>query len=180
MAKDIHLLLKETKKLLERKDPEDKDDIHSQLVGLYLYLQEYNEEDRESLVAAYNELVDRGLSAGISKLKKIIKKASEVVKIKKREEPEENAETQKLTASILDHSKTLKKKAESFGQMLENSKSFVENVSAGVRENVKQVEKGVHAMDSKEWYNLSTSQLVFLLGIVLLIFILMYVVIRMV
>lgn len=180
MSKEIHLLLKETKKLLDKKDREDKDDIHSKIVGLFLYLQDYAEADRDSIIEQYNLLVDRGKEAGISKIKKVIKKATESSSIKQREKVANDENTEKLAASILDHSKTLKKKAESFGQMLENSKAFVENVSAGVRENVKQVQKGVLSLEGKDWYNLSTAQVVFLLVLVLLIFMFMYFLIRIV
>ncbi|KAI5166914.1 hypothetical protein NEIG_01493 [Nematocida sp. ERTm5] len=185
MTKEIQLLLKETKTLLQRKHLEDNDNIHSKLLGLYLYLHEYTESDRESLVNEYNELVDKATGAGISKLKKIkiienIKK-TESIKIKKREEIVKGDEqSEKLAMSILDHSKILKKKAENFGQMLENSKKFVDNVSTGVRDNVKQVQKGVLSLESKEWYNLSTGQVILLLLFVILIFIIMYFIIRIV
>ncbi|KAI5189723.1 hypothetical protein NEMIN01_0676 [Nematocida minor] len=181
MSQEISLLLKETERLLDKNSAEDKDEIHSKLVGLYLSLQEYAEEGKDAFVDQYNLLVDRGKTAGISKIKRIIKKAAEkkeTSNVKKRETVENNQNTERIAASILEQSKTLKMKAESFGQMLENSKSFVEKVSSGVRENVKQVQKSVLALENKEWYSLTTGQVVFLLIAALLIFIFMYFLIR--
>ncbi|KAH9386529.1 uncharacterized protein NEMAJ01_1425 [Nematocida major] len=179
MLKEIHFLLKETHALLDKNSPEQKDDIHSKIVGIYLTLQEYTKEDREVLIEKYNELVDRGKAAGISKIKKIAAiRPVETTSTKKREPAGNDAKSEKIAASILDHSKTLKKKVESFGQMLENSKSSVDAVSSRVRENVKHVQKGVSSLENKEWYSLSTGQVALLLVMVLLAFVVMYLLIR--
>lgn len=188
MLKEITLLLKETKDLLDNYTEEKKDNLHSKITAIYLYLQEYTGETRDALVKEYNLLVEKGKELGISKIKRIHapkesitsgkRVSAESENIKKREDQATDPNKEKMAASILDHSKILKKKAESFGQMVENSKNFVDKVSTGMKENVKQVQKGVSSLEHTEWYSLSTGQAIFLLLSALFIFIIMYGLIR--
>ncbi|KAI5172083.1 hypothetical protein NEFER03_1328 [Nematocida sp. LUAm3] len=176
MNKDLLHLLEETKELL-KEDEKEVDEIQSKIIAMSLYLDEYSEEDKEHLVEEYNRLVEEAKEAGVTRIKRYNLKKKEVKeeeKTKKREVKEED----EIARNILEKSRLLKKKSESFGSMVDVSKDYVDTISGSVRKNVHNVEKGVGSLEKREIFSITTSGLIFIMGIVVLVFILMYALIR--
>ncbi|KAI5191361.1 hypothetical protein NECID01_1430 [Nematocida sp. AWRm77] len=180
---DFLALLKETQDLLETPERASTDDLHSKVLGLFVYLDRMPEPGAQ-LVDAYNVLADRCKQLGVRGIKRYRPKEKkspyEKEELRQRESTEIQAESEKLAQSILEHSKTLKKKTEAFGNMVDLSKNLLDTVTTGVRKNVHYVEKGVDTLTKKEWYSFSTTQTIGIVLLVLLVFCAMYLFIRMV
>ncbi|OAG29663.1 hypothetical protein NEDG_00796 [Nematocida displodere] len=180
MKKEIQNLLEEVKALLDMHPECDPDDIHSKIVGIYLSLDAYTESDKNAKIKEYNEVVDRATEAGIQKIRKYQVKTppKEETRQKQRGEEHSTEEADRLALSILEHSKTLKKKTESFGSMVDISKDLLDKTTNSVRKNVHNVEKGMETLERKHWWSFGAVDTLVTVFIVVLVFIFMYIFIR--
>ncbi|KAI5186266.1 hypothetical protein NEHOM01_1355 [Nematocida homosporus] len=180
MNQELLHLLNETQELLNTPTTSDKDEIQSKIAALYLYISEEKSDKLDEIIEKYNELVDKAKQFGIKRIKKHRPKEviQEKEELKERKTKQSKEEAEKLAMKILEKSKTLKEKSESFGNMVEISKDVLEKVSHSVRKNVTQVQKGVNALETKPWWSFGTLDIITTIGFVIAIFIIMYVFIR--
>ncbi|KAI5181815.1 hypothetical protein NEOKW01_1973 [Nematocida sp. AWRm80] len=180
MDQKIKQLLKETNNTLKIHNIDDNSSIHSKILALFMYLKKYHGENRTELVKEYNKIVESALEKGVEKIKKIEVKEDieEKNELKERKEENTKEDETRITSSILEHSKTLKQRTESFGSMLEMSKGFLEKVTGSVQKNVSEIEKNVSVLDSKPWWSFDTTGMLSIIVFVIVAFILIYALIR--
>lgn len=181
MNKELQHLLKEVRDLLNGDVSRDKDEIHSKLTGVYLYLEEYMEKDKRKVVEEYNKTVEMAKEAGVKSIrayKMPVEEVEEKEKLRKREIDSSTEKADQLAMKILDKSRTLKKKSEAFGNMVEISKGILDTISSSVRKNVYQVQKGVDALEQSSWWSFNTSTLITIALFVIILFVFMYLFIR--
>lgn len=179
MEAEFLTLLSETKEALAGEGEKDQDDLHSKVLGLYTYLDAGTVRDA-ALIDEYNAIVEECRALGLRRIRRyaVKKQAAEHEEGRRREQTASSEEAEKLGRAILEHSRTLKKKSEAFGTMLDLSKGLLDTVTAGVRKNVHHVEKGLETLEKKEWYAFGTRQTIGLVLLVVLVFCAMYCFIR--
>lgn len=187
MLKEVNTILQETKELLEIKDPLDasrEEEIQNRIIAMYLSLIKDNESEHADLIEEYNRVIKKASRQGVHKIKKYsihnIPSPIEREEIKKREDETGNTteETDTIALSVLEYSKTLKKKTEAFGNMLGISKGILETASGTLRKNVHAIEKGIELLEKKAWYSFGTLDMLWIIFLVIFIFICMYLFIR--
>jgi len=179
MSREFENLLRETQELARSKRAVDKEKLHSKILALYMYL-ERGERKNHKYVEEYNKLAEECKEKEIRGIKlyknRDVEEEKEIAR--KREDVKKAERTEQIAASILEHSRTLKKKTEAFGAMVDISKDLVEKVAASVRKNVYSVEKGVEQLEKRHWWSFTTRNTVAMVIFVIIVFIFMYFFIR--
>lgn len=198
LLEDIHSCLEHSDALV------DVEDLENKMVALSLYIEEEKGEDKRNLVLLYNKLADSVGRLGLS-VKHYEAEAeadaeqepaeSEVFRRRlgapspggkaedrsgspRMSKAAGDDEVSSISLSILEQSRELKKKSELFGQLTDESKSLIDGVSSSIRRNVTDLHKKVASLEQKEWWKLGRFDVLWVVLLVLVLFVGMYVFIR--